>query len=168
MKRFQLTSLFLLCTGCSIVPLKLYEGHELPPEEIVTFRIHGPLDGPTHTEEISPAVTVKKMDGLNINGDRSYKAYVLPGKHTFHIMAIKDASTVACMVIGGVCGYKYSEKSMEVDTKKGHTYIFTAVDEGEVIVFGYEDKGLNYNSQCLDAEGWSRNMTIRNPNIKGC
>lgn len=126
---FLLTSI----AGCAQTSVRLYDGAERSAGEVTTIRAWSPSQG---------NVAVLKIDGKEVQNGRVSHAYVLPGEHTLTVRFVNGT-------------YK-TEKSadLKVTAKAGHTYVVNAFPNFEKmkVHFEVEDKGTNYDPNCLIAK----------------
>jgi hypothetical protein len=121
-------------TGCSTESIRSYEGPQKSSAEVSTIRTWGPTGG--------GAIFVNKIDGKEV-GPRVSHVHVLPGEHVVNVRFVATS------------GLRVHNTPQSVDlkaiTKAGHSYIVVARPdyEAERVGFRIEDKGPNYDPECL-------------------
>jgi hypothetical protein len=125
-------------TSCSTGPRNLYEGPEKPTGQLSIIRTW------------SQYVLVEKIDGKPSQDGRVSHAYVVPGEH---VLTVK--------FLGGAGGaFRFSQPAdLNVKTEAGHSYTVVAMPdyERERVRFRLDDKGTNYDPECLTPRPFEAN-----------
>jgi hypothetical protein len=148
MYKVALMLLAAITGGCSTYPVKMYDGPEKTVSELSTIRLW------------SPSVIVRSIDGKPATSTgRESHAYLVPGNHEFSVQYL-FANTISTLV------------TLRAETKAGHTYTFGfqlygddvtpqenrvpvlvrgygALTEAGKVSFHIQDKGQNYDPDCL-------------------
>lgn len=125
-----------LIAGCAQTSMQLYSGPEKAQEEVAIIRAWSPSIG---------NISVLKIDGKDVQNGLVSHVYVLPGKHTLTVRFVNGAVYSSPMDIN-------------VETHAGHTYIVQGTPDfrGKTIKYWLEDKGVNYDKNCLIAKPFEK------------
>jgi hypothetical protein len=128
--------------GCSLKPVKMYDGDPLPETKVSTILY------------MSPSALVGGVDGelvpSSVGGASIGKVFVKPGLHTFDIGFNGSAK-----LLGGSYQLKVEmtgwSGKIKLNTKAGHKYIFKAEKNkiGEWLVYGI-NMGKEYPDKCFE------------------
>jgi hypothetical protein len=127
--------------ACGLVPpkpMKLYEGPDLPRDQLAVLGARSPTPGRVSF------VTVTKIDGKEIYPE----GYALPSKGIY-LKPRKVRVSLMYMSFGTVENAR-AEGDVEVDLKPGHFYVPDVRRfGGDRVLLVILDKGTDYNPECL-------------------
>ena len=143
-------------SGCGLappIPKQMYRGSPLPLEKVGVI-----------SEGARLWQYVTKIDGEyvvnpTVGAARFTKGlHVLPGTHTvtakyLNLEGVKSSSVL----------FAKSEQELVLEVKSGHTYVLRADITPEQIKFWFEDKGENYNQECLTPENYEKIVRLKQP-----
>jgi len=88
--------------------------------------------------------------------------HVLPGKHRVKVKYLNlDKFS------GNNATFAKSEQELSLETEKGHTYVLRGSRSAEAFNFFFEDKGKNYNQDCLTPETYHK-VFVQGQVVPGC
>jgi hypothetical protein len=94
--------IFFLVSSCAVLPMKGYEGQDLPADKTAVI-------------ENGVYIDINKCDGVKL-GSFQNKVVILPGDHTIEI-------TFQTQLIGDIILYSSETASVKFKAEAGHTYV---------------------------------------------
>lgn len=153
-RRLWAASLSLFLAGCAAGPINLYEGGEVPSEEVAVLAV----GGLGSLIPINMGATVKKVDGRAFDNwftrGQVSSVRLLPGEHTATVFYSQAAASTRVHLYAHDTDIKFFAEA-------GHTYILNHRLMGDRINFWIEDHGKNYDSGCYPGYRIDREFNAR-------
>ena len=158
MRIFALILLLVALTACAIKNTHLYGSESLSPNDQAVVSAVG-----VYNEE-RLGIQITSINGKPVDRSRTASFLLPPGTYEISLHANKNMQVTSG--IGGGLGIKLEEADGEatITAQRGHTYIPNANVSGKQIQFFFEDKGLNYPTECLPV--YKAVNTSSNPGLK--